>query len=205
MSEKKPLRLRQRLSREDWIDGAIGFLSTRGVDSLRLDILAETLGVTKGSFYYHFSSRDELVEAVLSRWRRGISSEVTRVVASRQGNPLDRLRKLIDMVFADYGEIPGGPFEMTLRGWARRNVRVREIMQHVDASRIADVQSLYLEAGINRELSAAFALIHMTFVTGSGMMLVDAGSEEILRRKEIALRYLVDAFDTPPHDTLDGE
>lgn len=204
MNGKKPPRLRERLSREDWIDGAITFLSTHGVDSLRLDTLAARLGVTKGSFYYHFASRDELIEAVLSRWHSGISSEVTRVVVAREGAPLDRLRKLITMVFADEGEVPGGPFEMTLRGWARRNVRVREIMQHVDASRIAEIQAFYLEAGVSRELATAFAVIHITFITGSGMMLAEAGPEEIERRRDIALRYLVDAFDVTPKKSRGG-
>lgn len=186
---------RERLSRDDWVKGAIDFLTDHGVDSLRLDSLAERLGVTKGSFYSHFESRGELLEAVLTRWREGLSTEVAGLLGTHDGKPLDRLRRLMTLGFADRPDVPGGPFEMTLRGWARRNARVREIIRHVDASRIANVQSLYLEAGIDRERASAYAVIHMTFVTASRMMLANASRADLDRSRDIGIRHLIDALD----------
>lgn len=194
-SRKKGRSERERLSREDWVTGAIDFLTDHGVDSLRLDSLAARLGVTKGSFYSHFETRGELLAAVLTRWREGLSTEVAGLLGSHESTPLDRLRRLMTLGFADRPDVPGGPFEMTLRGWARRNARVREIIRHVDASRIANVQSLYLEAGIDRERAFAYAVIHMTFLTASRMMLAHGSRVELDRSRDIGIRYLIDAFD----------
>lgn len=184
-----------RLSREDWIDGAIQFLAVSGVDALRIDALATSLGVTKGSFYAHFKSRRELIDAVLDRWRHGVSREVSHIVRSKELGPLDILRRLLDLSFVDNPEVVGGPFELTVRGWARRDSRVREIMHYVDNSRIAEVRSLYLEAGLDRNSADAYALLHMAFVTGGRLMLGDADAEERNRRREIGTRFLIDAFE----------
>ena len=183
-----------RLSREDWINGAIRFLAVSGVDAIRLDALATALGVTKGSFYAHFKSRNELIDAVLARWRQGVSQEVSRLVRSREMGPLDTLRRLLELSFVDNPDVVGGPFEMTLRGWARRDPRVREIMHYVDNARIAEVRSLYLEAGLDRETADAYALLHMTFVAGGQMMLGEADAEERKRRRDIGMHYLIDVF-----------
>ncbi|MDP9083041.1 MAG: TetR/AcrR family transcriptional regulator [Pseudomonadota bacterium] len=176
--------------------GAINFLTDHGVDSLRLDRLAQRLGVTKGSFYWHFESREELLEVILRRWREGLSIEVAGLLGKREGKPLDRLRQLMTLAFADRPDVPGGPLEMTLRGWARSNARVREIIRHADASRIANIQSLYLEAGINRERASAYAVIHVTFVTASRMMLAHASRAQLDRSRDIGIRYLIDRLDS---------
>ncbi len=194
-----------RLSRDDWISGAIRFLAVSGVDALRLDALATELGVTKGSFYAHFKSRRELIDAVLDRWRHGVSREVLRIVRNKELGPLDTLRKLLELSFVDNPDVTGGPFEMTLRGWARRDNRVREIMHYVDNSRIAEVRSLYLEAGLDRKTADAYALLHMTFVTGGRMMLGDADAEERKRRHDIGAHYLIDAFDERSKSTRKTE
>lgn len=88
---------------------------------------------------------------------------------------------------------------MTLRGWARRDNRVREVMNYVDNARIAEVRALYLEAGLKRDAANAYALLHMTFVTGGRLMMGDASAEEKERRRQIGHRYLID-FLLPEND-----
>ena len=57
-----------RKSREDWIRAAVIALLAEGPDGVAVQPLARRLGTTKGSFYWHFSSRDELLRAALQRW-----------------------------------------------------------------------------------------------------------------------------------------
>ena len=61
-------RASDSLTREDWISGAWDMLGERGMDGVRVEPLARRLGVTKGSFYWHFKDRGELLEALLNRW-----------------------------------------------------------------------------------------------------------------------------------------
>ena len=61
---------RNALDRQAWIDAATTTLAEYGVAGVRVEALAKTLGVTKGSFYWHFPSREALLKAALERWER---------------------------------------------------------------------------------------------------------------------------------------
>lgn len=57
-----------RLSAEDWAQAALDLIAEQGVGAVAVEPLARRLGVTKGSFYWHFPSRDALLQAALERW-----------------------------------------------------------------------------------------------------------------------------------------
>ena len=57
-----------RLSAEDWAQAALDLIAEQGVAAVAVEPLARRLGVTKGSFYWHFPSRDALLSAALERW-----------------------------------------------------------------------------------------------------------------------------------------
>ncbi|MBI2398014.1 MAG: TetR/AcrR family transcriptional regulator [Xanthomonadales bacterium] len=61
---------RARLSSADWETGALDLLAEQGVAAVAVEPLARRLGVTKGSFYWHFPSREALLKAALERWER---------------------------------------------------------------------------------------------------------------------------------------
>jgi len=88
-----------RLSREDWAKAALAVISERGVAGLAVEPLATQLGTTKGSFYWHFSARDELVTAALALWEVRSTTAVIEHVEAVGGSPQDRLRTLFGLVF----------------------------------------------------------------------------------------------------------
>lgn len=100
-SKKKPApkrpraRPRNRLSRSDWVDGALGALARGGLAALSVEALAQHLGVTKGSFYWHFRDADELLQAVVDRWEE---LAVDRVMGDllQLANPCDVIRRVIE-------------------------------------------------------------------------------------------------------------
>src|SRR5690606_21017046 len=59
---------RARLSADDWAEAALDLIAEQGVAAVAVEPLARRLGVTKGSFYWHFPSRDALLQAALERW-----------------------------------------------------------------------------------------------------------------------------------------
>ncbi len=94
---------RQRLSREAWATAALEALSEGGVSAIAVEPLAARLGATKGSFYWHFSDRDELVRTALELWE----SQQTGAVIEELGaisDPGERLRALFNLVLTH----PGG-------------------------------------------------------------------------------------------------
>lgn len=86
-----------RLSAEDWAQAALDLISEQGVAAVAVEPLARRLGVTKGSFYWHFPSRDALLSAALERWevveQETVFGKLEAISDSRQ-----RLRALFQTV-----------------------------------------------------------------------------------------------------------
>jgi AcrR family transcriptional regulator len=181
----------RRLSRQDWIDGAILFLSRHSVGTLRIDLLVKQMGVTKGSFYWHFESREVLLDAVLESWQKRMTGDIEAWLKSATGTPADQLRRLLHIGISSRPDVPGGPLELSLRDWARRDSRVDEIVMRVDAERLRILKNLYLESGLSDEDADAQALMHMTYVVGGRMMLFDGKVGTVEKRWRIGEMFLL--------------
>lgn len=81
-------------SPESWADGALELIAEGGLEALKVESLARLLGVTKGSFYWHFSSRSSLLRVALARWERR-ESEVLGADLIAITEPRARLRRLL--------------------------------------------------------------------------------------------------------------
>jgi AcrR family transcriptional regulator len=65
-----PTDATENLDRERWEAAALDACERGGLAAIAVEPLARRLGVTKGSFYWHFKSRDELLAATVARWER---------------------------------------------------------------------------------------------------------------------------------------
>ena len=96
-AEPTKLEPRARLSAPDWEQAALEALAESGLASVAVEPLARRLGVTKGSFYWHFPTREALIQAALDRWEREDEQDVlqpTEAIA----DPRERLRELVRQV-----------------------------------------------------------------------------------------------------------
>jgi AcrR family transcriptional regulator len=186
------------LGRKDWIEAAITMLAEDNVEALRVDTLAEKLGVTKGSFYWHFKGREDLLSGVVETWRLRMTSETRKSIVDTSGTPWERLERLIRIAISPRQDVPGGPFEMTLRDWARRDQKVAAVVREVDAERVKFLRQLYREAGLGDADAEDFAELHMAFVIGTRMMLAPSDRDEINRRRRIGTALLL------PRDRVPG-
>jgi AcrR family transcriptional regulator len=96
-----------RLSRADWIDAALDVLLREGPNGVAVQPLSRRLKATKGSFYWHFSSRDDVLRAALDRWETVAADDVIAAVESRSGEPAARATLLIATLTARSQEHPG--------------------------------------------------------------------------------------------------
>ncbi len=86
-----------RLSAEDWAQAALDMIAEQGVPAVAVEPLARRLGVTKGSFYWHFPSRDALLQAALERWE-AFEQETVFGTLEAVADPRERLRALFRVV-----------------------------------------------------------------------------------------------------------
>jgi AcrR family transcriptional regulator len=83
-----------RLSREDWVHAALLAIAEGGTAAVAVELLAARLGATKGSFYWHFRDRQELIEAALATWERNATDEIIAEMES-VADPVERLRSVL--------------------------------------------------------------------------------------------------------------
>jgi AcrR family transcriptional regulator len=86
-----------RLSADDWAQAALDLIAEQGVGAVAVEPLARRLGVTKGSFYRHFPSRESLLVAALERWEK-TEQEAIFGQLEQIADPRERLRRLFDLV-----------------------------------------------------------------------------------------------------------
>jgi len=89
---------RRRLSRADWVEMATEVLASEGLPAVAVEPISERLGVTKGSFYAHFANRDELVGAVLERWKAVDTDQVLGCL-DQIDDPRERLARFLEFGF----------------------------------------------------------------------------------------------------------
>src|SRR5215831_17287428 len=81
-----------RTPRHRWIEEGLRALAAGGPDAVRVEALAQALGVTKGGFYGHFADRNALLEEMLGTWERKSTEEVLQRVERKGGDVPARLR-----------------------------------------------------------------------------------------------------------------
>src|SRR5215213_2773551 len=82
-----------RTPRTRWIEQGLRALADGGPDAVRIELLAQALGVTRGGFYWHFGDRRALLEEILDTWERVSVDEVTERVESAGGDTTAKLRR----------------------------------------------------------------------------------------------------------------
>jgi len=130
----------RRKSREDWIAAARKVLVKSGVDSVKVDRLANDLRATRGSFYWHFTDRDELLNALLHDWEVNNYVAISTIRA-RWASSTPDLTELIEWWVREGTESPA--FGMAIRTWARGDANVEDVMHRVDNEWINLVQLLF--------------------------------------------------------------
>lgn len=96
MAKVKPPR--SPLTSADWARAAFQAVARGGIDAVAVEPLAVELGATKGSFYWHFTNRDALIEAALDEWERRLTDQVIEKL-EQESDPAQRLKKLLVEAF----------------------------------------------------------------------------------------------------------
>lgn len=170
---------KSKIDAEHWIEGAMDILSEQGIDAVRIEPLAKKLGITKGSFYWHFKDRGALLEAILDHWRRRATLDIiTRLEDSTEGADV-RLATLLRLPFRANQTGRGANIELAIRLWGRKDARVRAALQEVDGLRLRYMDKLLREIGLSAGEAAARAMYCYAFMRVAGS-LTDRGNDRLI-------------------------
>ncbi|HEY9130763.1 MAG TPA: helix-turn-helix domain-containing protein [Dyella sp.] len=134
---------RSRLSAEDWEDAALNLIADQGVGAVAVEALARQLGVTKGSFYWHFRTREALLQAALERWEQYGEREVINQIEAIP-NPRERLPELFRRVAHELK--PHRVYAALLK--ALDHPQVVPVMARVSQRRMEFLHTAYTQAGL---------------------------------------------------------
>lgn len=157
---------RKRLSATDWTAVAVEALAAGGVAAVAVEPLAARLGATKGSFYWHFSGRDALLEAALLHWERIDTEDVIAAIEDRP-DARNRLRTLLALAMG--GSDAGGAVELALQPSASHPL-VAPVLARVTRRRLDYLTDLFVELGFPREQARRRATLAYTSYLGHAQL-----------------------------------
>ncbi|GAA1463954.1 TetR/AcrR family transcriptional regulator [Williamsia maris] len=143
--QSEPARRTGRLSVDDWVRAALDLLVRDGVAAVRITRLCEELHVTKGSFYWHFTDINGLMEAVADHWCDTQNTSMGALVDLGSMAPRDRLETMTAALVGDRS----WAVENAIREWARSNVIVADTVRRLDRLVFSVVQEALLELGFD--------------------------------------------------------
>ncbi len=155
-----------RLTRDDWLDAAFRAVVDGGFEQVRVLLLAATLGVTRGSFYWHFADHAALVAALLARWRERETATNDALARLASKDARRDLELLLESALAHAGvDLENMRFELALRGLGRRDPAVAEMLAQVDDQRMALFTDKFLRyTGDARKAEDLAALFYLAVV-----------------------------------------
>lgn len=164
----KRVSTKPRLDAGAWIDAALDALAAEGPGAVRVEPLAKRLGVTKGSFYWHFRDREDLLCRALASWQ---DARIAAIREQKADAPAPRatLTALLDL-YARAPNPKGLAVELAIRALARNHAAAADAVAQVDNERLVRVAELFERAGLDPEQSQARALLFYAFLFGQSLL-----------------------------------
>ena len=160
---------RTQLDRIDWVENANDVLAREGVSGLRVEVLAKRCGVTKGSFYWHFKDRRDLLEAVLERWKEGRIRDIEKTTSISPGQERTQLHYAIEVYGASRNR-RGMAIELAIRDWARHDPQAAAVVESVDLYRLERTRRLFVATGMSEAEAKIRSLLLYACVFGLSLM-----------------------------------
>lgn len=182
----EPQHRNPRLRREDWLQHALETLRGGGVSSLRVEPLARSLGVTTGSFYWHFTDRQDLLKSVLEHWSELMTQAIARRMTSVE-EPEVQFNHLIE----DITREDRSKYEIALRNWARFDAEAAKAVRTVDECRMAYVNGLFLQLGFSEEQAQVRSRMFIFYQLGEAGFSIQDSPERRLELARCRLEILI--------------
>ena len=172
-----------RTPKSVWIDAGLRALAAGGPDAVRVELIAQELGVTRGGFYWHFPSRQAFLEEMLNTWEHRSTDETLERVEKEGGDARAKVRRAGMLTFSK--ELL--PIDLAIRDWARRDRSVARRLRRVDNRRMEYMRGLFSEICPDPEEVEARCLVVMALFVGSHFIAVDFGPRS---RRDVTDRAL---------------
>ena len=155
---KTAAQSRKTLGKFDWVATAKNALIKDGIKGVKVDLLARDLGITRGSFYWHFNNRQDLLDALIDHWRHSNSKPMLEAIRRAGARGLQEdFRHVDNLWFEEHDYHP--KYDAAIRDWARTDEIVANAVHDVDRIRIDAFTEMFKAYGFTGEKAQIRACI----------------------------------------------
>ncbi|MCT7353584.1 TetR/AcrR family transcriptional regulator [Streptomyces sp. 15-116A] len=180
-----------RTPRGRWIEAGLRALTAGGPEAVRIESLAQSLGVSKGGFYGYFRNRDALLTEMLDAWEREVTDTVIEQVESGGGDARAKLKRLFTIASATDEPVTGIPAELAIRDWSRREASVAERLRRVDNRRMDYLRALFASFCTDPDDIEVRCLLAFSVRVGEHYIAADHGRRSRAEVMELTSRWLL--------------
>ena len=167
---------------------ALETLADEGVSAVRVERLARSLGVTKGSFYWHFKSHGELLAKLGEYWADEHTIVIDSSEIQSQADAEAMLLRVLRRIILE----DANRYDPAMRAWALFDSLTAEAVSRVDEARLAFVKDLFVRMGFDREEAELRSRMSYYYVIGESLAGIDSTPEDRLSFLDRRHRRLVD-------------
>lgn len=176
-----------RTPRCSWIDAGLRALAAGGPDAVRIEVLAQELGVTRGGFYWYFEGRQAFLEEMLEKWEHRSTDAVLERVESEGGDARDKVRRAGALTFSR--ELL--PIDLAVRDWARRDRAAARRLRRVDNRRMEYLRSLIGTFCADPDEVEARSMLAFSLAIGNHFIAADHDGRSRRQVLELAVNQFV--------------
>jgi AcrR family transcriptional regulator len=188
----KQKSLEPKLGRQDWIKAGLTVLAENGVEAVRVEPLAKRMNVTKGSFYWHFKDRNDLLEAIVTEWVEIDTNSIIEQVNRLNADPKTKLLRLFELAIADHRSTPelaNGSIEIAIRAWATNDPKIAAMLAQVDRQRLDYTKNLFLAIGFSE--TEALVRARLAYYSLVGDFVIGVKTNQADRLAEVQLQHRI--------------
>ena len=156
-AQKKP-----QLSRGSWLHATLNVLQYRGVDGVKIVVIAESLGVTSGSFYWHFKNLRDLLDCLLEFWELEMTDAVIHMAETFAGPPSDRILNLMFQVI----EEGAATYDHAISIWARKDPAANKVFKRTLDKRFDFACWMFMQSGFSGKQARIRGRLLVTYLIG---------------------------------------
>lgn len=186
---KNNTKKKETLSREKWLEKAIGTMAHKCKSKFSLDSLLKAMPVTKGSFYGHFKGRTDFLVALVDYWDRHDTKTVIDALEAlpESTSAQDRLWELMCVVY----DMNLGRYELLVRSLTLEFPEICEAVKVVDSRRLNTTCKLFADMGFEGDELEMRTLTFVTWISQDGNIFLDIPPESYKRQLKLRHAFFV--------------
>ena len=184
---------KKRWTRDDWVVFGLDILEKEGAAGIRIEELARRSQRTPGSFYAHFRSRDEFMDAMLKAWADFKVARMMRLDSQLFHEGVFSLESLATQVVRG-GVMARMKLEIAIRELAINDDRARQLVMQVDTHRLHNATAMLNAEFPNAPHPQVFAMLFLWMNYGRHLAFVDTSDQQLADSAQLVLPAFVQMY-----------